>query len=165
EMPMLNIERRRIMFQQAELGYTENMVREEARRCLRCDICRRCGKCIDVCRDKMGIGALKFGYMDFDHPVETDFRKTSETCITCGACAANCPNEAIVIEEKNGERILKLCGTILNRQKLLYCESCNAVLGPAKYLDYVKDKTVGVAKVLDQKRTLCGACLRKKGAF
>jgi len=165
EMSMLNIDRRRITFQQAELGYTENMVREEARRCLRCDICRRCGKCIDICRDKMGIGALKFGYMDFDHPVETDFRKTSETCITCGACAANCPNEAIVIEEKSGERILKLCGTILNRQKLLYCDSCNAVLGPAKYLDYVQNKTVHVAKASNQKGRLCSACLRKQSAF
>lgn len=165
EMSMLNIDRRRITFQQAELGYTENMVREEARRCLRCDICRRCGKCIDICRDKMGIGALKFGYMDFDHPVETDFRKTAETCITCGACAANCPNEAIVIEEKNGERILKLCGTILNRQKLLYCDSCNAVLGPAKYLDYVQNKTVNVAKASNQKGRLCSACLRKQSAF
>ncbi|MBF0303245.1 MAG: FAD-dependent oxidoreductase [Desulfamplus sp.] len=162
KMDMLNIDRRRITFQQAELGYTENMVRDEARRCLRCDICRRCGKCIDVCRDKMGIGALQFGYMDFDHPVDTDFRKTSETCITCGACAANCPNEAIVIEEKNGERLLKLCGTILNRQKLLYCESCNAVLGSAKYLDYVQHKTANVAKVHQQKRRLCGNCLRKQ---
>ncbi len=165
DMLMLNIDRRRITFQQAELGYTENMVREEARRCLRCDICRRCGKCIDVCRDKMGIGALKFGYMDFDHPVETDFRKTAENCITCGACAANCPNEAIVMEEKNGERILKLCGTILNRQKLLYCDSCNAVLGPAKYLDYVQNKTVNVAKASSPKGRLCGACLRKQTAF
>lgn len=165
EMPMLNIDRRRITFQQAELGYTENMVREEARRCLRCDICRRCGKCIDVCRDKMGIGALSFGYMDFDHPVETDFRKTAEKCITCGACAANCPNDAMVIEERNGERILKLCGTILNRQKLLYCESCGAVLGPAKYLDYVQSKTVNVAKAHHQKGRLCSACLRKQNAF
>ncbi len=164
EMPMLNIDRRRVTFQQAELGYTENMVREEARRCLRCDICRRCGKCVEVCRDKMGIGALQFGYMDFDHPGETDFRKTAETCITCGACAANCPNDAIVIEERNGERLLKLCGTILNRQKLIYCESCNAVLGPSKYLDYVKKKTKNVAGRLNQEDRLCSDCARKQSA-
>jgi hypothetical protein len=53
EMPLLNIDRRRTLFQQVELGYSENMVREEARRCLRCDICRRCGKCVEICRDKM----------------------------------------------------------------------------------------------------------------
>lgn len=163
EMPMLNIDRRRVMFQQAELGYTENMVREEARRCLRCDICRRCGECVEVCRDKMGIGALHFGYMDFDNPGETDFRKTEEKCITCGACAANCPNGALVMEEKNGERLLKLCGTILNRQKLVYCQSCGAVLGPAKYLDFVANKTEGVIRSSHEKR-LCSRCARTKGA-
>jgi len=41
EMPLLNIDRRRTTFQQVELGYPENAVREEARRCLRCDICLR----------------------------------------------------------------------------------------------------------------------------
>lgn len=164
EMPMLNIDRRRVTFQQAELGYTENMVREEARRCLRCDICRRCGKCVEICRDKMGIDALQFGYMDFDHPGETDFRKTAETCIACGACAANCPNDAIVMEEKNGERLLKLCGTILNRQKLIHCDGCGAVLGPDRYLDYVERKTKGVASKVGQGARLCAACARKQNA-
>ena len=68
-MPLLNLDRRRTTFQQVELGYPENAVREEARRCLRCDICLRCGKCVEICRDKMKINALKFGYLDFDHPV------------------------------------------------------------------------------------------------
>nr|MBL0716347.1 FAD-dependent oxidoreductase [Desulfobacterales bacterium] len=83
EMPLLNIDRRRTTFQQAELGYSENQAREEALRCLRCDICRRCGDCIRVCRDQMKIDALQMGYFDFDHPVATDFRRTEERCITC----------------------------------------------------------------------------------
>ena len=41
------------------------MVREEARRCLRCDICLRCGKCVEVCRDSMKVNALQMGYLDF----------------------------------------------------------------------------------------------------
>ena len=68
DMPLLNLDRRRTTFQQVELGYTENVVREEARRCLRCDICLRCGKCVEVCRDMMGINALEFGYLNFDQP-------------------------------------------------------------------------------------------------
>jgi putative selenate reductase YgfK subunit len=91
EMPLLNIERRRTTFQQVELGYSENQAREEARRCLRCDVCLRCGKCVEICRDKMEINALKLGYLDFDHHVDTDFRVTEEKCILCGACATNCP--------------------------------------------------------------------------
>ena len=160
EMPLLNIDRRRTTFQQVELGYSENMVREEARRCLRCDVCLRCGKCVETCRDKMGVNALQMGYFDFDHPVTTDFRVTEDRCILCGACATNCPTGAMQIEDRDGERILSLCGTILNRQKLLRCESCGAVLGPAVYLDYVQKRTDRVARVAGE-RKLCEACARK----
>ena len=163
EMPLLNLERRRTTFQQVELGYSENQVREEARRCLRCDICLRCGKCVEVCRDKMGVNALEFGFLDFDHPVQTDFRVTEERCILCGACAANCPNDALKIEDRNGERILNYCGTVLNRQKLLYCESCGAVLGPARYLDYI-DKRLDNVATKTSKAKLCENCARKKSA-
>ncbi|MBC2705405.1 NAD(P)-binding protein [Desulfobacula sp.] len=163
EMPMLNVDRRRTMFQQVELGYDEESVRREAARCLRCDICRRCGKCVEICRDKMGIDALKFGYMDFDNPSETDFRATSEKCITCGACAANCENKAIVIEEENGQRMLKLCGTILNKQEIQYCEECNAVLPSIEYLQFISQKTGNVTKVTES-RLLCNNCQRKLSA-
>ena len=163
EMPHLNIERRRTTFQQVELGYTENQVREESRRCLRCDICLRCGKCIEICRDKMGINALSLGYLDFDHPVETDFRFTEEKCILCGACAENCPNGALRIEDRDGERILNFCGTILNRQKLVFCDSCNGVIGPARYLDFLSSRMKGeTAKTSDS--ILCDVCVRKKMA-
>ena len=88
EMPLLTIERRRTTFQQVELGYSEEISCREGGRCLRCDICLRCGKCVAICRDKMKIDALHLGYMNFDHPDETDLRLTSERCILCGACAA-----------------------------------------------------------------------------
>ena len=163
EMPLLNMERRRTTFQQVELGYSENQAREEARRCLRCDICLRCGKCVEICRDKMEINALKLGYLDFDHPVETDFRVTEEKCILCGACAANCPNSAIQIEDRKGERLLNMCGTILNRQKLLNCESCGAVIGPARYLDFVSGR-LNTLTPKTAKEKLCEVCARKKSA-
>jgi ferredoxin len=145
-MDMLNLDRRRTTFQQVELGYTENMVREEARRCLRCDICRRCGRCVEVCRDKMGISALEMGYLDFDHPGLTDLRVTEERCITCGACAANCPTGAMQIEDRGDERLLILCGTILNRQKLVFCSSCGKAMGPKKYLDFINQRVKSVGK-------------------
>ena len=163
EMPLLNIDRRRTTFQQVELGYSENEVREEARRCLRCDICLRCGKCVEICRDKMEVDALQMGYFDFDHPVKTDFRITAERCIACGACAANCPTGAMQMVDKDGERILSLCGTILNRQKLVHCEDCGAVLGPVRYLDFVRKRTQSVARIKSNQR-LCEACARKSTA-
>ncbi len=163
EMPMLNIDRRRTMFQQVELGFDEQSVRKEAARCLRCDICRRCGKCVEVCRDKMGIDALTLGYMNFDNPTMTDFRATSEKCITCGACAANCENKAILIEETENERLLKLCGTILNRQKIQYCDECNTVLPSIEYLQFISQKTENISQKIDD-RLLCNNCQRRIGA-
>ena len=162
EMPLLNLERRRTTYQQVELGYSENVVREEARRCLRCDVCRRCGDCVSVCRDKMKIDALQMGYYDFDHPVETDFRLTQERCIACGACAENCPNDAMQIEDRDGERILSLCGTVLNRQELVFCSSCGAAIGPARYLAYIDQRFKNEGQVAS-KQTLCKMCARKKG--
>ena len=163
EMPLLNIERRRTTFQQVELGYSENTAREEARRCLRCDICLRCGRCVEVCRDKMQIDALQLGYFDFDHPVKTDFRRTEERCILCGACAANCPTGAMRIEDRNGERVLSLCGTVLNRQRLETCQNCGAVLGPARYLEFIRKRTdPHLPSVRGLK--LCDACARRSKA-
>ncbi len=163
-MPLLNIDRRRTTFQQVELGYSENMVREEARRCLRCDICRRCGRCVDVCRNKMGIDALQMGYLDFDHPAHTDFRLTQERCIACGACAANCPTGAMRIEDRGSERILSLCGTILNRQPLVFCASCGATIGPQRYLEFIRKRIEPVVAASNDQNMLCDACARKKGA-
>lgn len=162
-MDMLNMDRRRTTFQQVELGYTENMVREEARRCLRCDICRRCGRCVEVCRDKMGISALEMGYLDFDRPGHTDLRVTEERCIACGACAANCPNDAMRIEDRGDERLLMLCGTILNRQKLVFCSSCGKAMGPMKYLDYIRKRTKSVTQVPED-ALICDNCARANTA-
>jgi NADPH-dependent glutamate synthase beta subunit-like oxidoreductase len=161
-MPLLNLDRRRTTFQQVELGYSENMVREEARRCLRCDICRRCGLCVRICRDKMGIEALELGYLAFDHPGPTDFRRTQERCIACGACATNCPTGAMRMEDRGNERILSLCGTILNRQPLVFCEQCGGVLGTQRYLDYIRGRLHKTGPGL-VKQQLCDACGRKAG--
>ncbi len=162
-MEMLNLDRRRTTFQQVELGYTENMVREEARRCLRCDICRRCGNCVDVCRDKMGISALEMGYLDFDRPGPTDLRITEERCITCGACAANCPTGAMRIEDRGDERLLILCGTILNRQKLVFCDGCGKAMGPQKYLDFVNHRIKSIGTPANDRR-FCEGCARQRTA-
>ncbi len=163
QMPMLNLYRRRTTFQQVELGFEEEDVRREAARCLRCDICRRCGKCVDICRDKMGLNALKLGYLDFDETSPTDFRVTAENCITCGACAANCENNALKIDEKDDQRRLLLCGTVLNSQAIQYCEGCGAKLGSVEYTRFITRKTRNISPATD-KRLLCNDCLRRSNA-
>ncbi|MBU1566604.1 MAG: FAD-dependent oxidoreductase [Proteobacteria bacterium] len=163
EMPLLGIDRRRTTFQQVELGYSENQTREEARRCLRCDICRRCGKCVTVCKEKMGVDALALGYLSFDHPEESDFRRTEQRCISCGACAANCPTGAMRIEDRGPDRILSLCGTILNRQPLVFCSSCGTVIGTERYLAFIRGRLGGLAAKAAANEPQCEICARKKG--
>ncbi len=162
-MPLLKMDRRRTTFQQVELGYSENMVREEARRCLRCDICRRCGLCVQICRDKMGVDALEMGYLAFDHPGATDYRRTQQRCISCGACATNCPTGAMRIEDRGDERVLSLCGTILNRQPLVHCQRCGAVVGTARYLAYIRARLHKSAPHASQQQ-YCDECARKSGS-
>ena len=67
------------------------------------------------------------------------------------------------IEDRGDERILSLCGTELNRQKLLACHDCGAVIGPARYLDFIHKKTQGLAR--SQKgEHLCDTCARNRKA-
>ncbi len=161
EMPLLDDELRRTTFQQVELGLNEKEAREEALRCLRCDICRRCGRCVEVCRDQMGVNALSMAYLDCESSAVTDFQRTAQLCIGCGACAANCPNGAMVIEDRGEERILSLCGTILSRQPLVRCTECGAAIGTPRYLDFVRNRLAGMPPATDALR-LCPACARRK---
>jgi len=49
KMPSLSIEESRGSFHEIELGFTEEMAREEAQRCLNCGICSECMQCVAVC--------------------------------------------------------------------------------------------------------------------
>jgi ferredoxin len=109
------------------------------------------------------VDALQFGFLNFDRPEPTDFRTTAERCILCGACAANCPNQAIRIVDQNGERLLSYCGTILNRQRLEHCRGCGVVLGPQRYLEVLQKRVQTISPVLAD-RGLCHACARRRTA-
>jgi hypothetical protein len=67
------------------------------------------------------------------------------------------------IEDRDGERVLSLCGTVLNRQKLVLCSSCGAVIGPARYLDYIGDRLKNIADKVTTDEMLCRKCARSKG--
>lgn len=162
-MPLLSLDRRRVTFQQVELGYPEDVARAEARRCLRCDICARCGTCVTVCRDEVGVDALKLGYLDPIGPGPTDLAAVSQRCIGCGSCAVNCPTGAMNVSDQDGYRVLTMCGTELQRLPLVHCPECQASLGPARYLEFTKTKT---AQLPPDRRPdgLCPQCARKRAA-
>jgi len=49
EMPRIPVERRKTTFDETDLGFTEEMAREEAKRCLFCTVCCDCQRCQAVC--------------------------------------------------------------------------------------------------------------------
>jgi NADPH-dependent glutamate synthase beta subunit-like oxidoreductase/ferredoxin len=141
----------------------KSSVVQEATRCLRCDICIRCGLCVRICRDDMGVEALHLNYMQAEASEPTRLELASERCIGCGACAVNCPTGAIQIQDRDGERILNLCGTVLCRQPLVYCRSCGAVLGTERYLGYVDQRVDGLPDPLGIQHR-CPACAERARA-
>lgn len=54
-------------------------------------LCERAGLCVDVCPTD----SIHFVEDDSDWPI---YYINPETCIDCGACAAECPNEAIFMD-------------------------------------------------------------------
>jgi heterodisulfide reductase subunit A-like polyferredoxin len=85
-MPMLSLDERRGNFREVDLGLTEEMALEEARRCLNCGVCSECMECVANCKAgavnhdltdqlvKLEVGSviLAPGYEEFDATMKTN---------------------------------------------------------------------------------------------
>lgn len=89
-------------FDEVELGYTEYEAAREAQRCLGCttgarlarEKCAACLTCVRVCPH--GVPAIVMGgYLYFD----------ADACHACGACASQCPAQAIRLEGHSEEEL------------------------------------------------------------
>lgn len=160
EVPLLSMEKRRTTFEQVELGFDEKTALQEARRCLRCDLCVGCGECAEVCRTKMGIGALQVMGASDDRIVLADLLRPGELCIGCNSCVNVCPQHCIQAIDEGGKRHLVWCGTILANLKMAKCESCGTYYAPEKYIDYV-NQVADAEQPVKLKRTLCPDCARE----
>lgn len=104
------------------------------------DDCVRCGICVRVCRDKIGVSALCFAGRGQKRSVTAEFKKLSELCIGCGACANLCPTGAIKLEDKGDERIIFLKDNVISRQKLVPCKTCSKPYATQRQIDYVNSR-------------------------
>jgi Pyruvate/2-oxoacid:ferredoxin oxidoreductase delta subunit len=90
KMPQAKGAKRAGSFQEVNLGFSEEMAVEEAKRCFNCGVCNLCDNCYIFCPD---VAILKQGE---DGPNVIDY----EHCKGCGICMEECPRDVIVMEEE-----------------------------------------------------------------
>lgn len=124
------------------------------------DDCIRCGRCVRVCRDKIGAYALCWVNRGYERKITTDFERLSEYCIGCGSCAQVCPTGAIKIEDRGNERKIYTWGQVLARFKLEPCKKCGRPFAPKKYLERISEKAYK-PKGLELIDAVCPECVKK----
>ncbi len=159
-LPLVPAEERVTNFEQIELEWTEEMAREEAKRCLRCDICIGCGECAKVCRTKVEVDALRFTDAGGDRVVIVDMLRPQEYCIGCGSCVNVCPTGALSLVTEGSTRRLVKCGTTLAKLEMVQCGECGEYYAPRRFMDYVK-RIADAELKRELKRMLCPTCARK----
>jgi len=124
------------------------------------DDCVRCGRCVRVCRDRIGAYALCWVNRGAKRKIATDFERLSEYCIGCGACAHVCPTGAIRLEDRGNERKIFTWGQMVARFKLEPCKKCGKPMAPKKYLEHISEKAYK-PKGLELVDAVCPECTKK----
>jgi NADH-quinone oxidoreductase subunit F len=160
---MLSVQQREVNFRQVDLGLSDEMALNEAKRCLRCDRCHGDGLCQFVCTE-LGINAMQLSLMKEEKRLAYfDYANTHEKCIACGACAVACPHGCIEVKDENAVRKLSFCGTVIGEHLLERCEVCGTPFATKKYLELIKERSDDYLGV-DLDRDLCPACARRTRA-
>ena len=145
---------------QIEEGLTDAMAHDEARRCLRCDVCIGCGLCMAVCSE-MGIEALRLADTSAGRLAYFDFTRPADLCIGCGACTEVCPTGAIHFDDQDGVRRTVITGTVVAEQPLLACSSCGQPTQTPAHRQYIRDRLPD-HMVAHLDRELCPSCTRER---
>lgn len=126
------------------------------------DDCVRCGLCVRVCRDKIGVSAISFAGRGQKRRVTAEFGKLSELCIGCGTCANICPTGAIRLEDRGGERKIFLKDRTIGLFTLVPCRSCGIPYATKKFIDHIAKRVSGQPNT--KKSGFCPECERREYA-
>ncbi len=147
-------------FEEIMKGISPEAAAAEASRCLRCDLCIACGKCVDTCR-KVGAEAIQLGYVDGSRGSTTDFTRPGDKCTGCGSCSVNCPTGAITLSDEDGYREIRMCGALMSRLDLVTCRICGQAFATVRHLDSVNERLGNCPGQAHSNKDICSACLRR----
>jgi len=82
--------------------------------------------------------------------------------VGCGACRTICPESDIVIEDREGERVVSVRGEVVVRIKLHRCEGCKVFHVPVIFVEQLTRLVEVPHEIIHQ--NLCPACKRIKKA-
>jgi NADPH-dependent glutamate synthase beta subunit-like oxidoreductase/NADH:ubiquinone oxidoreductase subunit F (NADH-binding)/formate hydrogenlyase subunit 6/NADH:ubiquinone oxidoreductase subunit I len=162
EMPEKSV-REREGYVKIEQGLTDSMARDEASRCLRCDICIGCGLCQLACSE-MGVEALRMADTTAGRLAYFDFTRPEAHCIGCGACSQVCPTGAIRIEDdaEAGVRRTVITGTVVKEQPLMRCSHCGVPTQTPAQRSFIRER-LPETMTGHLARELCPRCARELG--
>ena len=90
--------------------------------------CVLCGLCVRACNEIMGAGAIGFINRGPYTVVNTPYFGATRDCLGCGACVKVCPTDAIEMEDRGDERVMKSWST--TRVPLVQCSCCGTYYAP-----------------------------------
>jgi len=75
--------------------------------------CILCGKCVQICDEVLGVGAIAISFRGYESKVSTfgDKPIIDSNCVSCGECVAHCPVAALVPKkaERPTEEVETIC--------------------------------------------------------
>ncbi len=119
------------------------------------DGCIRCRLCIGVCKEIVGVGALKLadrGGHRFIVPMEG-------VCIGCGTCANICPTGAIQMKDEDDLRTISIRDEVIGINKLERCEACGRFFASRKFMEHVEQQTTDHTAVKEH-HLYCQSCAK-----
>jgi NADH dehydrogenase/NADH:ubiquinone oxidoreductase subunit G len=132
-----------------KLGVTKSRFESKDNDCL-----LYCGRCVRVCKEKVGIEAISFVGRGYDTKVDTPFSIDSDVCIGCGSCAEICPTGAIKVRDEGSNRYIEYFNT---KVELIECKECGKFFSTKKIIEKLKKEFPHLSDI-----DLCETCKKNK---